>query len=174
MTHPFELTGATLQERLDEMVEVTFGDLQSQFLMLPRGAGFIDYDDFQAAYEVLKRETQAFAAFTEDSVWKALRHDALTLVVLRTILGFSPPEWADLARSERDSDIPQNAARTLDTKVRKNRKMFTRGGNEDGATMTRTASAGRLRSRARRTTACIFEIARPRAWAKKDGWDGET
>lgn len=50
MTHPFELTGATLQERLDEMVEVTFGDLQSQFLMLPRGAGFIDYDDFQAAY----------------------------------------------------------------------------------------------------------------------------
>lgn len=137
MTHPFELTAVQLQDRLDEMVEVTFGDLQSQFLTLPRGAGFIDYADFQTAYEVLKRETQAFATFTEDSVWKALRHDALTLVVLRTILGFSPPEWADLARSERDSDISQNAARTLDTKVRKNRRMFERGGNGDGPTMTR-------------------------------------
>ncbi len=71
MTHPFELTAVQLQDRIDEMVEVTFGDLQSQFLTLPRGAGFIDYADFQTAYEVLKRETQAFATFTEDSVWKA-------------------------------------------------------------------------------------------------------
>lgn len=138
MTHPFQLSAVQLQDRLDEMVEVTFGDIQSQFLTLPRGAGFIDYGDFQSAYEVLKRETQAFAIFTEDSVWKALGQDALTLVVLRTILGFSPPEWADLARSERDSDISQNAARTLDTKVRKNRRMFAGGGKGDGATMTRT------------------------------------
>lgn len=138
MTHPFELTTAQLQDRLDEMVEVTFGDLQSQFLTLPRGAGFIDYSDFQAAYEVLKRETQAFATFTEETVWQALRQDALTLVVLRTILGFSPPEWADLARSERDSDISQGVARTLDTQVRKRRKMFARGGKGDDSTMTRT------------------------------------
>jgi hypothetical protein len=137
MTHPFELTFATLQQRLDEMAEVTFGDLQSQFLTLPRGSGFIDYDEFQTAYEVLKRHTQAFSVFTEDSVWKALREDALAFVVLRTMLGFSPPEWADLARSERESDVSQSAARALDTKVRRSRKMFARGGNQDGATMTR-------------------------------------
>ena len=137
MPHPFELTFPELQELLDEMVEVTFADLQSHFLTLPRGKGFIDYGDFQAAYEVLKRETHAFAVFNENSVWEALRCDALALVVLRTILGFSPPEWADLARSERDSDIPQNAARTIDTKVRKNRKMFARDGNDDSFTMTR-------------------------------------
>ncbi|MBP9170945.1 MAG: hypothetical protein KBG48_26345 [Kofleriaceae bacterium] len=137
MTHPFELTTAQLQDRLDEMVEVTFGDLQSQFLTLPRGAGFIDYSDFQTAYEVLKRETQAFGTFTEETVWKALRQDALTLVVLRTILGFSPPEWADLARSERNSDISLGVARSLDTTVRKRRKMFARGGKGDGSTMTR-------------------------------------
>ena len=116
MTHPFQLRFRSLRSRLDEMVEVTFGDLQSQFLTLPRGAGFIDYPDFQAAYEVLKRETRAFQSFTEDSVWRALRADALALVVLRTILGFSAPGWADLARSERCSDISQNAARTLDTR----------------------------------------------------------
>jgi hypothetical protein len=137
MTHPFELTATQLQDRLDEMVEMTFADIQSHFLTLPRGEGFIDYGDFQTAYEVMKRETQAFAAFNEDSVWNALREDALTLVVLRTMLGFSPPEWADLARSERDSDISQGAARTLDTKVRKSRKMFARGGKE-GATFART------------------------------------
>lgn len=136
MTHPFELTAIQLQERLDEMVEVTFGDLQSHFLTLPRGAGFIDYADFQAAYEVLKCETYAFARFTEDAVWSALRKDALVLVILRTILGFSPPEWADLARSECDSDISQNAARTLDTKVRKNRKLFVCGSNDDSALPT--------------------------------------
>jgi hypothetical protein len=61
MTRPFELPLDDLQGRLDEMVEVTFSDLQSQFLTLPRGSGFIDYDDFQAAYEILKRDTQAFA-----------------------------------------------------------------------------------------------------------------
>jgi len=138
MTHPFELNFATLQERLDEMVEITFGDLQSQFLMLPRGTNFIDYGDFQTAYEMLKKETQAFTAFTEESVWAALQEDALALVVLRTILGFSPPEWADLARSELDSDISQNAARSLDSKVRKNRKMFAGGGNDKSVTITRT------------------------------------
>jgi len=68
-------------------VAVTFADLQSQFLSMPRGAGFIDYADFQTAYEVLKRETQAFSLFDETTVWKALRADALALVVLRTILG---------------------------------------------------------------------------------------
>lgn len=138
MTRPFELNFNELQARLDEMVKVTFGDLQSQFLTLPRGTGFIDYADFQAAYEVLKRHTQAFSVFTEDTVWKALREDGMTLVVLRTILGFSPPEWADLARSERECDVPQNAARTLDTKVRKNRKLFAREGDNGGVTTART------------------------------------
>lgn len=33
MTHPFELTAVQLQDRLDEMVEVTFGD--GAFLLLP-------------------------------------------------------------------------------------------------------------------------------------------
>lgn len=138
MTHPFELTSTTLPERIDEMVAVTFGDLQSQFLMLPRGNGFIEYSDFQTAYEVLKRETQAFSVFTEESVWNALRQDALTLVVLRTILGVSPPEWADIAKSERGSDVPQNSVRTLDTKVRKNRKMFAVVRYDAAMTMART------------------------------------
>jgi hypothetical protein len=137
MARPFELTFDELQNHLDEMVDITFGDLQSQFLILPRGSGFIEYSDFQDAYETLKRQTGAFADFKEESIWAALREDALALVVLRTILGFSPPEWADLARSERGSDISQNAARKLDGDVRKKRRMFGNTGRKDSLTIKR-------------------------------------
>ena len=106
------------------MVDVTFGDLQSHFLILPQGSGYIRYPEFQSAYEVLKQKTSAFREFTEEKVWSALIEDSLAFVVLRTILGMSPPEWADLARSERDENVPQNEARNLDTRVRERRKYF--------------------------------------------------
>ena len=124
MPHPFELGPTDLATRVEEMVDATFADLQSQFLVLPKSPGYLDYSPFQEAYEVLKRHTNGFAAFTEESLWSALLEDALSLVVVRTILGFSPPEWADLARSERDIDIDQGNARSLDTKVRQRRDLF--------------------------------------------------
>jgi hypothetical protein len=40
-------------------------------------------------------------------------------LVLRTIIGVSPPEWAELAGENSAQAIPQNAARTLDMKFRK-------------------------------------------------------
>jgi hypothetical protein len=39
-------------------------------------------------------------------------------VVLRTILGMTPPEWADLGRSETGTDIPQGYVRNLDSRCR--------------------------------------------------------
>ncbi|UGB46593.1 RNA-binding protein [Frateuria edaphi] len=124
MTHPFCLTEEELEDRLNEMVEVTFSDLTSQFLTLPRGTGFIEFQDFQDAYEVLKKYTDGFRQLTEATVWFALCKDALCLVVLRTILGLSPPEWADLATSETGISVPTNAARSFDTKVRSRRDLF--------------------------------------------------
>jgi hypothetical protein len=126
MPRPFELDPAELQQRLDEMVEATFGDLQSEFWVMPKGNGFIEYLDFQAAYEVLKRTTAAFTKLDEGSVWDALEEDALTLVVLRTILGVSPPEWASLAKAEYGVEVPQGAARGLDTRVRQQRDCLAR------------------------------------------------
>jgi hypothetical protein len=126
MPRPFELDPINLKSHLDEMVDTTFGDLQSQFLIVPKGRGFIEYSDFQAAYEVLKQHTAAFASFNENTVWAALEEDALVFVVLRTILGLSPPEWADLAKSETGVDIPQGAARGFDTKARKERSYLKR------------------------------------------------
>ncbi len=124
MPHPFEMDANYINEHIEAMVDITFADIQSQFLLLPRGSGFVDYPDFQDAYELLKRHTSAFANLNESAVWSALREDALVLLVLRTILGFTPPEWADLARSERGSDVSQGYARGLDGEVRRNRHVF--------------------------------------------------
>lgn len=124
MPRPFELDPEALRTHLEQMVTATFSDLQSQFLVLPKGPNFIEYADFQGAYETLKRETNGFETLTHATVWAALRAHALSFVVLRTILGVSPPEWADLAKSEMKVDVPQNAARDLDTECRRNQAFF--------------------------------------------------
>ena len=118
MQRPFELEPQELHDRLDEMVEVTVSDLVSEFLLMPMGSGFINYHDFRAAYEVLKRHTHGFTNFTEQPVGQALLENSRTLGVLRAILGMTPPEWAELARTECGSDVTQGAARTLDRKCR--------------------------------------------------------
>jgi hypothetical protein len=119
MQRPFELSSDELHERLEEMVRVTISDLVSEFLLMPMGSSFIKYPDFRAAYEVLKRHTAAFTTFTETAVGEALRENSRVLGVLRAILGMTLPEWAELARTEGVSDIPQGAARDLDRDCRK-------------------------------------------------------
>lgn len=42
----------------------------------------------------------------------------VVLIVLRTILGFTPPEWAYIAENRKGVNIPQNAARSLDRNIR--------------------------------------------------------
>ena len=124
--HPFEVGGDYLASHIDEMVDVTFADIQSQFLMMPRGQNFIEFWSFQDAYEALKQETDAFAHFNDKAVWKALERNALVFVVVRTILGVSPPEWAELVKAERDVDVPQNVARQLDARCRGEATYFAR------------------------------------------------
>jgi len=118
MERPFELEQEELAERVEEMVEVTAADLTSEFLLMPTGPGFIKYPDFRAAFEILKRNTKAFSEFTEDRVFKAFLEDGRAFCVLRSILGMTPPEWAELVRSEYSIEIPQNAVRVLDRKCR--------------------------------------------------------
>jgi hypothetical protein len=126
LPRPFEVDAAYLAGHLDEMVDSVFEDLESQFLVLPKGPNFVEYTDFQNAYEVLKRRTDAFRAITPDTIWASLQEDGLSFVVLRTILGFSPPEWADLARSDFNVNVPQGTARVLDTRCRHERGYFAR------------------------------------------------
>jgi hypothetical protein len=58
--------------------------------------------------------SKAFEDFSQVAVNNALKEKSRVLGVVRSILGMTAPEWAELARSELDSDITQGAARTLD------------------------------------------------------------
>jgi len=120
MKKPFELSPEKLAEKLEEMVDATISDLGSEFLLMPEGPAFTKYEQFSKAYETLKKCTSAFRAFTEARILEALLEDSRSFCVLRAILGMTPPEWAELARSEFEVDVPQNAARTLDRKCREN------------------------------------------------------
>lgn len=124
---PYKLTEADLAAQLDEMVEATFEDLQSQFMLLPRGAAFVSYDTFQAAYEQLRINTNGFATLTVDRVWDALRAHAMAWIVLRSILGLSPPEWQDIANELDIETIPNGWARKVDGECKVDVTYFTAG-----------------------------------------------
>jgi len=128
--HAFEATPEELSARLGEFAAATFADLESAFLAMPRGTGFVDYVKFQHAYEVLKRSTAAFHDFSAERVWAALLDDSLAFVVVRAILGMSAPEWAYLATTECEVPIDQGYARTLDRRVRADQKYFARVAGE--------------------------------------------
>ncbi|MDA8166075.1 MAG: hypothetical protein M0017_13710 [Desulfobacteraceae bacterium] len=116
---PYELSQKELESRIEEMVTTTIADLSSEFLLMPIGNGFIRYQEFQAAYEVLKQKTGCFEKLTAETVRSSLMENSLVFGVLRSILGMTAPEWAELARSELDSDINQGAARQIDKNCRK-------------------------------------------------------
>ncbi len=102
----------------EPLVNEVFSELKSAFLTLPKGDGFVEYPTFAGGYEALKRMTSGFEAFNVDTVTKAIYTAPIAFVVLRTILGFTPSEWAYVTTERTDVSIDQNAARTLDRKLR--------------------------------------------------------
>ncbi len=125
MKRPFESTESLLEKDIEIYVDTTFGDLQSQFLVVPKGNNFLKFYRFRDAYELLKSHTSAFNKMDEDSVWAACCEDSLVFLVLRTILGFSPPEWANVAKEHLGVDINQGVARQIDSNVRKKTEYFS-------------------------------------------------
>ncbi len=121
MRRPFEADEQELAANLEDFVDSTFDDLQSSFLVMPKGSTFIEYPPFREAYEVLKRSTSAFRDFAPGTIWTAMREDSLVFVVLRSILGITPVEWAYLAATDLGSDVTQGAARDFDKSCRTNK-----------------------------------------------------
>lgn len=122
MQQPYEASAEELATNIDGFVDAVYESLESSFLVMPRGDSFIDYPRFQEAYEALKRATNAFRDFTPDTVWAALRVDSLVLIVVRTILGMTPPEWAYAASTDAGVAVSQGAARALDQRARTQRE----------------------------------------------------
>ena len=91
---PFEVPFYEVQANIEEHVSAVFSCLESEFLIMPKGAGFIDYAVFETGYEALKKATREFADVTPSTLLAAVTEIPISLLILRTILGFTPPEWA--------------------------------------------------------------------------------
>jgi len=137
MTKPYLLGESELATRIDEMVEATFEDLTSQFMLLPRGNRFLTYDAFLAGYEALRISTDGFRDFDTAHIWDALRKNARALLVVRSILGVSPPEWQDLACELTNVEYKSNWTRTLDGNVKAAIDYFTAGAGRTTLSQTR-------------------------------------
>jgi len=120
MPLPFDATNDELVRRIDEYIDEVMASLESEFLVMPRGPGFVEYARFSAAYEVLRRSTGDFSHTADAQLSQAVDNDNLVLVVIRSILGFTPSEWAHLATRSTGVRVDQGFCRNLDRKVRLN------------------------------------------------------
>ncbi len=120
MTMPlrFEADYADQSLAFDALVDEVFGELQSSFLEMPRGEGFTDYSTFEKGYQALKKATNDFTNVTIASVEVAVVAAPIAFVVLRAILGFTPPEWAYVTTERTGVRVDQSAARAMDRTIR--------------------------------------------------------
>ena len=58
------------------------------------------------------------AHMAPEPVIEAIYRFPIAFIVLRTMLGFTPPEWAYVATERADIEISQGAARSIDRKIR--------------------------------------------------------
>lgn len=148
MPFPFEVSFEQVRAELDTYVDEVFGALQSEFLTLPKGAGFVEYPTFEQGYEILKRITHGFREVSAEPIIQAIYQTPVVFIVLRTILGFTPPEWAYVTTQRTKVEVSQGAARTLDRNIRL----------KPLAPLRSSAGVGAARIRAMVTTACQLLI----------------
>jgi hypothetical protein len=115
---PFEVAFEEIQKDPESYVDSVFSCLESEFLIMPKGAGFIDYPVFERGYEALKSATKGFSTFESVTVLSVTIKEPISIMVLRTMLGFTPPEWAYVTTQRTGVVVAQGFVRTLDRKVR--------------------------------------------------------
>ncbi|MBI4308488.1 MAG: hypothetical protein HY684_06760 [Chloroflexi bacterium] len=122
--HSFEATPEQLESHIEFYVDSFISGLQSFFMVMPKGGDFVDYERFQRAYGVLRESTKNFDEFSEGQVLKAIESDPLALVVVRTILGLSPPEFGHIASLAVGVDVDQSSARRIDKRAREGKPLL--------------------------------------------------
>jgi hypothetical protein len=118
MKFAFEASLAEVQANLDTFAKAVFSCLESEFLVMPRGSGFIDYPVFEQGYEVLKKATSGFSSISSGPVSQVAFRAPVSIVVLRTMLGFTPPEWAYVTTQRTGLEVNQGFARSLERRIR--------------------------------------------------------
>ena len=120
MPFPFEVGFDEVRSDLDAYVDAVFGRLESEFLVMPKGEGFVEFPVFEEGYEALKRATEGFRTVTPDTVGPVVFETPIVVIVLRCMLGFTPPEWAWYASRHTGVEVTQSAVRTIDRNTRMN------------------------------------------------------
>ena len=118
MIYPFEASFAEIQGDPEPFITAVFSSLESEFLVMPKGEGFIDYPVFETGYETLKRISNGFTNLAPAVVIEHSAANPVCLIVLRAMMGFNPSEWAYLTSQRTGVKVTQGFARTLDRKVR--------------------------------------------------------
>jgi hypothetical protein len=116
--YPFEAAPYEILRDPDSYVDAVFSCLESEFLTMPKGVGFVDYPLFERGYEALKSATDGFNELSPDRVLTLVVREPIAFVVLRSMLGFTPPEWGYLASQQTGVSVAQGFVRSLDRKVR--------------------------------------------------------
>lgn len=118
MKLPFEAAAEEIASNPELFVDAVFSSLESEFLVLPRGPDFVAFPVFEAGYEALKKATAGFTRLTEATIFPAIQECPISFVVLRAMLGFTPPEWAYATSQQTKTTISQGYARSIDKKIR--------------------------------------------------------
>ncbi|RJX18310.1 MAG: hypothetical protein C4575_10835 [Desulforudis sp.] len=118
MKYPFEVSFSEILSDPDPFVSAVFSCLESEFLVMPKGMGFVEYDVFEQGYEHLKRVTHGFSDLDVKTVMTAVIEVPIVLIVLRSILGITPPEWGYMTTQRTRTEVTQGYVRSLDRSIR--------------------------------------------------------
>jgi hypothetical protein len=116
---PFEVSPEELTRNPDPYVDAVFSCLESEFLTLPKGEGFVEYPVFEQGYEALKVASTGFTDLIPSKIYETTISEPISIIVLRSMLGFTPPEWAYVTSRKTGVSVTQGYIRSLDRKVRK-------------------------------------------------------
>ncbi len=117
-TFPFEVSMEIIFQNPEPYVDALFSCLESEFLVMPKGAGFVEYPVFERGYEALKAATGGFVRLDSDAIIPVIISEPITIIVLRSMLGFTPPEWGYVTTQRTGVTVTQGFVRSLDRKVR--------------------------------------------------------
>jgi hypothetical protein len=115
---PFEVSLEDILQEPERYVDAVFSCLESEFLVMPKGEGFVEYPFFERGYEALKAATAGFSQLDPDKVFLATVSEPISMVVLRSMLGFTPSEWGYVTTQRTGVSVTQGFVRSLDRKVR--------------------------------------------------------
>lgn len=121
--YPFEASFDEIMQEAETYVDAVFSCLESEFLVMPKGSGFVEYPAFERGYEALKAATKGFSELNPARVLPAALAEPICVVVLRTMLGFTPPEWGYVTTLQTGVNVTQGFVRTLDRKIRMSPEM---------------------------------------------------